>query len=81
MFMNFLFNKIKCSKFNILKIGAFINILIWGYIIILCKVKPPIIILPIAFFYNWMYKYGAFASFLMMLNIKMKKSILDYLLV
>lgn len=49
MFMNFLFNKIKCSKFNILKIGAFINILIWGYIIILCKVKPPII-LPIAFF-------------------------------
>ena len=50
MFMNFLFNKIKCSKFNILKIGAFINILIWGYIIILCKVKPPIIILPIAFF-------------------------------
>ena len=37
-------------EFAILNIGACINILIWGYIIILCKVKPPIIILPIAFF-------------------------------
>ena len=48
--MNFLFNKVNCSKFNILKIGGMINILIWIYIIVICNSKPPILILPVLFF-------------------------------
>lgn len=48
--MNFLFNKVKGSKFKIIKIGATINLLIWIFIVIICKVKPPILLLPIVFF-------------------------------
>lgn len=48
--MNFLFDKVKGSKFKIIKIGAIINLVIWTFIVVVCKVKPPIVILPIAFF-------------------------------
>lgn len=48
--MDFLFKKVKGSKFKIIEIGATINLIIWIFIILICNVKPPIIILPVAFF-------------------------------
>ena len=48
--MDFLFKKVKGSKFKIIEIGATINLMIWIFIILICNVKPPIIILPVAFF-------------------------------
>lgn len=48
--MDILFSKVKGSKFKIIKIGAIINLIIWIFIVIVCGVKPPIIILPVAFF-------------------------------
>ena len=48
--MDFLFKKVKGSKFRIIEIGATINLVIWIFIILICNVKPPIIILPVAFF-------------------------------
>lgn len=50
MIMDFLFKKVKGSKFRIIEIGATINLVIWIFIILICNVKPPIIILPVAFF-------------------------------
>lgn len=48
--MDFLFRKVKTSNFKIIKVGATINLIIWIFIILICDVKPPIIILPVAFF-------------------------------
>lgn len=44
--MNVLFNKVKGSKFYIIKIGATINLILW----IIINMNPHIILLPIAFF-------------------------------
>jgi sugar phosphate permease len=44
--MNVLFNKVKGSKFYIIKIGATINLILW----IIINMNPHIIVLPIAFF-------------------------------
>ncbi|MEG1310568.1 MAG: MFS transporter [Romboutsia sp.] len=48
--MNVLFSKIKTSKFNIIIIGASINVILWTFIIVICDMKPPIGLLPILFF-------------------------------
>lgn len=48
--MDFVFAKIKCSKFNIIKYGAMIDLFIWIIIVIVFKVKPPIMFLPVSFF-------------------------------
>ncbi|MGO0862620.1 MFS transporter, partial [Clostridioides difficile] len=48
--MDFVFAKIKSSKFNIIKYGAMIDLFIWIIIVIVFKVKPPIMFLPVSFF-------------------------------
>ncbi|MGL5316376.1 MAG: MFS transporter [Peptostreptococcaceae bacterium] len=48
--MDLLFKKVKNSKFNIIKIGAIINLFIWISIVFVFNMKPPIILLPIMFF-------------------------------
>lgn len=48
--VDYLFKKVKGSNFKIVKIGASINLIIWIFIIFICNIKPPIIILPVLFF-------------------------------
>ncbi len=48
--MDFVFAKIRSSKFNIIKFGAMIDLFIWIVIVVVYQVKPPIIVLPISFF-------------------------------
>ncbi|MGO1033135.1 MFS transporter, partial [Clostridioides difficile] len=48
--MDFVFAKIRSSKFNIIKFGAIIDLFIWIVIVVVYQVKPPIIVLPISFF-------------------------------
>lgn len=48
--MNILFNKIKGSKFDIIRIGASINVILWMTVVLIFNMKPPIMLLPIIFF-------------------------------